>query len=189
MNKLLFWGLVILISLSACDNASLTPAPTVDPPLESLSYDGPNENAPEFDPGTYEGAVRFPSNIISAFEGQRLEKVQYYMAAKPSSVTIKVYLKSDDNIPDSLVYSAAVTSEVTANSWNEHTLSNPLTLDRNDLWVSVKFSHVDTLRSLGCDEGPAASNGDWVLLGGGWTTLRNAGPNINWNIRAIIGPS
>jgi len=180
----------VSVLLVSCDNAGLTPAPTIEEPLVGLNYDGDNEDAPEFQAGTYEGAVRFPSSIISAFEGNSLVRVQYYVASKPSSMTIKIYLKTNGDAPDTEIYSAVVTNDTQANSWNEHTLTTPITIGRDDMWISVKFTQSDALRSLGCDPGPAVTNGDWVLLNNGWQPLNRASEvNINWNIRAVIDPS
>jgi len=69
-----------------------------------------------------------------------------------------------------------------------------LILSGNDLWISIEAAHIQTIRSVGCDTGPAVSNGDWIYASavGEWQTFRdyttNTGNpvNINWNIRGIV---
>ncbi|MCI4668856.1 MAG: hypothetical protein MRZ79_12035 [Bacteroidia bacterium] len=188
--------LILAISISvllvSCGDGGLTPGPEVEAPFEALNYDGSNQDAPEFE-GTQDlaGAVMFPSNIISAFEGNKLAKVQYYIKEKPSSANIKIYSSTSNGGPGNLIYSASISGEIAADSWNEHELTNTVTLTRDDLWISIEFSHVNTQRTLGCDEGPAVSNGDWLLIDGQWEILSQFAPtvNINWNIRAVIDPS
>lgn len=193
MQKL-FLATAILIStiLVSCEGTGLTTAPEVEPPLEVLNYDGANQDAPEFEGSTdIEGAVLFPSTLISAFEGGKLTRIQYYIKQKPSSANLKIYEKTTSSgAPDKLIYTAALSSEITADSWNEHEISAPITISREDIWISIGFNHVNTQRTLGCDRGPAVSNGDWLLLDGIWEPLSSVVPsiNINWNIRAVIDP-
>lgn len=186
----LAFAAIIPILLYSCEENGLTTAPEVEAPLEVLNYDGANQDAPEFEGGIdVEGAVRFPSSLISAFEGDEIVRVQYYIQAKPTSATLKIYAKTENNEPGELIYSAAISGEITANSWNEHTLTSPIIITRDDVWISIKFSSVNQQRTLGCDQGPAVSDGDWVLQNGVWEILSSATPiNINWNIRAVINP-
>ena len=69
-------------------------------------------------------------------------------------------------------------------------MTRDIDLTDQDIWVAVQFSHIDQQATLGCDPGPAVEDGDWILNGGGWQTLRglSAEVNINWNIRAILTP-
>ncbi|MEO0468641.1 MAG: hypothetical protein AAF206_03400 [Bacteroidota bacterium] len=186
----LFLSFVLIISLIACDRNNLEPGPQIEPPLVALQYDGPNQTAPSLAGGTYEGSVRFRSNQLANIVDGKLTDVYFYIMEKPQSVSVKIYEGSENTGPRDLVYSAGVTSAVTGNSWNQHTLSNPLNISGEDLWIAVKFSHTNQAQTLGCDPGPNQPNGDWLLdeSDNQWLTFGNraAGASINWNIRAAV---
>lgn len=192
MQKLfLVTSILLSFFLFSCEENGLTEAPEVDPPLEVLNYDGPNQDAPELPSGQdLEGAVLFPASVASAFEGSEMIRVQYYIQEKPSAATLKIYSKSNNGLPGDLVYSAALSSELSANSWNEHFIASPIRIDRDDIWIAIRFNHVVDQRTLGCDQGPAINNGDWIFLDGEWSPLSAiSSVNINWNIRVVIDPS
>jgi hypothetical protein len=184
--------LAALLTLAACDNEAPDNEPTPGPGQEMLNYDGPNADAPQLPGNTYEGAIRLPASRLAAYGGYELAEVYYYLKDQPSSCTVKVYLGTQNGSPDSLIYSAVTTSQAAADAWNRHTLSTPLALGGQDLWIAVKFFHGGTQATLGCDPGPAQADGDWLLdsADGQWRPLVERAPSIsiNWNIRAIIQP-
>ncbi len=191
MNKFFFLCLIMASTfILSCENRNLNPGPEVEAPLVALNYDQDNRDAPAFDGSTYEGAVLFPEDVISAFEGDDLVSIQYFIQDKPESLNLRIYRNSDSGSPEELIYSAALTSSTTANAWNEHQLTSPIRIGREDLWIAIEFFHLERLQVLGCDLGPAEENGDWILIDGEWRVLSQIAPDtdINWNIRAVINP-
>ncbi len=161
-----------------------------------LRYDGNNSSAPLLEPDVYQAAVRFPANLTNPYEGLKLTQVEFYILDEPGSCEIIIYDEGNSSSPGAALYSSGDIS-VDNSSWNTHTLPTPLTLTGNDLWISIEFAHGGTSRTVGCDTGPARTNGDWIFstITGEWQTLRdftvaNAGAaaevSINWNVRGIL---
>ncbi len=176
----LFFGLTTMMSCKKDKN---------DKTVE-LRYDTANIDAPLLPGASYEGAVRFPVTLVDQNAGALLTKVDFYIKNVPNSTEVKIYRGSvSGTAPDELVYSSVVTGNVSANSWNTHTLGTPLAVNGDDLWVSIAFSHAGDLQALGCDAGPAVANGDLILdpAQGFWRGLSSYTPvSINWNIRATV---
>lgn len=156
-----------------------------------LSYDlGPNA-APIFEAGTHMAGARFTSTLTSNFAGQKLDRVDFFLVNTPSNTSIKIYDEGTADTPGPLLYEADVTSTVSPDSWNIHTLTDDVEITDRDLWIAVEFSHTDTRNTIGCDIGPANNNGDRVLIGGqtDWSTFRtftSSAVDINWNIRGFV---
>jgi len=176
--------LVICLSFSCNDDETVTND-------SELSYDqGPN-SAPIFGAGVHLAAARFPSPLTEGFSGQNLDRIDFYLVRTPSNTKIRVYDEDTPTNPGTLLYEADVTSTVSPDSWNSHTLTEDLEISGRDLWIAIEFTHSDERNTIGCDIGPAQSNGDWVLEGNQveWQTFRdftNNAVDINWNIRGII---
>ncbi|MEL7529976.1 MAG: hypothetical protein AAFN10_01645 [Bacteroidota bacterium] len=184
---------LILASLAACEGNGIDPAPTIEAPFVSLNHDGAVETAPNLPGGEYEAAARFNADEMVDFKDGKLVDVYFYIFNRPASATVKIYKGSNFDGPESLVYSAAVSSSIEANSWNQHTLSTPVVIEDDDYWIAVKFGMTNTAQIIGCDEGPAHPDGDWLYrtLEANWLTFRNVTSqeaNINWNIRGVIEP-
>lgn len=156
-----------------------------------LSYDGDNFSAPALPTGTFDAGVRFPRNIVDNFIGQNLQEVDFYIQDKPAGCEIVIYGEGSGTTPGSVVYTQDVIDEVSSNTWNTHVLNTPVEIKNEDIWIAVRVIHNSETRSIGCDEGPANTNGDWMLGEGesSWKTYRdlsNQQVNINWNIRGVL---
>ena len=187
-NFTLFLLVLSLFAFAACTGNG----PDVDPEFTVLNYDDGNQDAPELPAGTYEGGARFLSNLMTDFTGDQLIEVQYYLKNVPKSGEIRIYSGSRNSGPRDLLYIENVTIGREEDSWNIHTLTDPITLNGDDLWIVYRFSHDQNLRVLGCDPGPASENGDWLWdsFDGLWRPLgQRSSLSINWNIRAVIDPS
>ena len=183
IRRYFYFALVLVFGLSSCNNDNNDP--------DLLNYDTDNITAPEFLPGDYEMAARFPASITDRYVGQFLEEVQVYFLNRPARAEIIVYGEGDFETPGDVLYSAVVTSAMRSNQWNTHTLTIPVEIPATDLWLSVKVRHLEAEGSVGCDIGPANVNGDLLLSDGSnqWSTLRdftNNAININWNIRGVL---
>lgn len=195
MNKFLILLLSIAVLATGCKDDD---EPTVD---DVLKYDGDNNNAPFFDVGTYEGAVRFTAADIAPFEGRVLEEIEFYMhESLPDECHIKVYEGGSNSTPETLVYEADITANIGTNLWISHILTEPITLKNDEYWIAVRVQHNTLMRSFGCDAGPADANGQWLWSSADndWISFsdRNDGnPNapasaydVNWNIRGHLTP-
>jgi len=155
-----------------------------------LNHDGSNFNAPELPANTYESAALFPSSFTGNDADNELYAIQYYIRSTPSSAELRVY-RGGSSEPDSLIYSANVLTQIINESWNSHTIPEPIILDGENIWITFRYTQLSVQRTLGCDEGPATANGDWLFdsADGFWTPLStrtNSTININWNLRGLV---
>lgn len=176
--------LMAILILPACSDDDNNPAPSGD---GILSYDGPNSTGPNLDPGVYQAAAMFPSSLTVPLIGKNLTKVSWFMGNRPARVLVKVYGEGSNAQPGVKLYEADVTNTVASVAWTTHTLTSPIEITGDDIWVSIEFEHSTTMQSMGCDDGPAQNNGDWLFQSSDaqWLTFRDrTNENINWNIRA-----
>ena len=149
-------------------------------------YDGSNNTAPNLDPGEHEAATRFTANMLADFKGQHIKEIEYFMAFPPAATQIKIYSSNGGNVPTNLLYTANVSNGITETSWNTHTVTRDIIIGEEDIWVSVALSHDIRMQSIGCDSGPANSDGNWLFqsVDGEWKTYQaRTNESINWNIR------
>lgn len=185
--------LSISIFLFACGGEQISPEPVIEAPLIALNYDSANEDAPSLvGATTYEGAIRIPKDDLGTAVNGTITEVHFYIQELPQSASLKIYSGSTGDTPTTQLYSAVISSEIEANTWNTHTLRQSVSVPDEDLWISVTFAHTLDQRTLGCDVGPANPNGDWLYSNatGQWTRLNSLSPaiSINWNIRAAVMP-
>lgn len=181
-----------LMLLQACNtDEEVGPGPLIDPDLVVLHYDGDNQDAPFLPANTYEAAIRFAPSRLSPLAGSSLKEVHFFLQQLPKSLELRIYTSLGGIRPDSLVYSADIPNGLQANTWNRHILTTALPIPQKDLWVAVKFEQEVDARVLGCDIGPAVTNGDWLWDSSDnqWLPLSQRSPiNINWNLRAAVEP-
>ncbi len=195
MNKFLILILSVFVLAVGCkddDDAGL---------VDVLKYDGDNNNAPFFDSGEFEAAVRFTASDIAPHEGRVLEEIEFYMhESLPEECHIKIYEGTSNNAPANLIYEKDITANIATNFWVSHVLTESVTLSNSEYWFAVRVKHNSLIRSFGCDAGPADSNGQWLWSSDDniWETFSNrndGNPNapasafdVNWNIRAHLSP-
>lgn len=159
----------------------------------TLNHDGANANAPDL-PGQriFESATRFPGTQMANYVGDELIEIEFFIRDIPATCELFVYTSNGGNIPTTEVYSSGnIANSINSGTFNTHVLSEPLVLDAEDLWLGVRYTQNGSQRTLGCDDGPAVVNGDWLYdsTDGNWTPLvqrTGGGININWNIRGVI---
>jgi len=161
-----------------------------------LRYDGDNDNAPEL-PGqqTFESAVRFPATQIANYIGDELIEIDFYIDRIPASCELFVRTSNGGSEPTTVLYSSGnIVSTLNSETFNTHVLSTPLVLEAVDIWLGVRYIQNGNQRTVGCDTGPAVTNGDWLYDSADqeWTPLvvrTDFLPNpidINWNIRGVV---
>ncbi len=167
--------------------------PPTDPPptptSQLLYYGGNQQNAPTLDGGIYEAAARFTTAKIGNLAGKTIKEIHYFIATVPGTTKVKLYGPLDATTPGDLLYSADVTYATESNKWNVHTLTQPITLKDEDIWLSIEFEQSGSQATVGCDPGPALINGDWLLSSwdGQWKPFnKRTGISINWTIRLNV---
>jgi len=156
-----------------------------------LSYDAANDNAPVLLAGVHTAAARFTPAQTNSLDGQFLERIDFYLQEYPDQCTVLVFDEGTNNSPGALLYSADVTFVTENFDWNTHILTTPIQITGDDIWLAIEVEHVDDYPSIGCDPGPANSNGDWMYSSSDsqWRTFRDRTGNaasINWNIRGYV---
>ena len=186
MKKLLpFLMLSFLVAFVACDKDDDRDSSLL------LSYDGSNANAPDLPAGNYVFGVRFPPNETEVFKDSMLTEIRFYVKNPPRNLYARVYGPGSNQSPGDILYeSTALTALVESESWYTHTLTEPLLITGEELWLGISFSHDSNLRSIGCDSGPAVANGDFIFDQSlnTWSKFSDETPeSVNWNIRGKIG--
>lgn len=193
--RLILMGMIPLVMLlAACDNENLTPGPELGEGLQYLNYDDDNLSAPELPGGNfYEAAMRVSAAEMAAYKGDNLVAVSYFISQAPQTASVRIYQGGDDEGPGQLLYEADITGDLRSNQWLTHELTQSLVMPESEFWIAVRFSHNDAQRTLGCDPGPAETNGDWLFdsTDNGWIPLSertNGEISINWNVRGVVQP-
>ena len=172
--------LFILVAVSSCDDSD-----DMQIPVRLLHYDGLNGSAPILNAGTNHVGVMFTADHVAQYNQGDLLEIRFFMANVPESCQLDIYQGSADNHnPGTKIYSADLTSEIRASTWNRHVLDQALTIDSEDLWITLTLEHPVSLGSIGCDLGPQVNNGALILNGPQTSWVAYPFANINWNIRA-----
>ncbi len=186
MKNYLFLLLALPLFFTACsdDEVSISEENT-------LNYDGANFSAPQLPADDYETAARFSIADINNTEGDTLTMIEVYFQDVPIQPNVVVYGAGENGRPGAELYRADIGTVAQPNSWTRHSLTTPLPVGSEEIWLAVTMTHQGTWRSVGCDEGPADENGDLMFVNSEntWTTLReftNGQTSINWNIRGIL---
>ena len=172
--------LLILIPLLSCEDSD-----DLDDSVAFLNYDGGNESAPILEAGTNYVAVKFMENQVAQYNQGRLSEIQFFIANVPEFCQLDIYQGSaNNNMPGTNIHSIDLSSEIAGPAWNRYVLAQPLTIDTEDLWITITLDHPTPLGSIGCDAGPQVTNGALVLNASETSYVSYPFANINWNIRA-----
>lgn len=183
LKHLLIFALGAMTFLSCGDDESPIPSDRT-----VLNYDGPNFAAPSLGAGLHEFAARFTNVLLRNVEGRSIEQVSFYLYNVPSQVYINISNDLTPTQPGNILNTQLVTN-LQANSWNTVTLNEPFLLDGTPVWIGLEVTLNSRMQTIGCDEGPANPNGDWLYMESdlAWDTFRNWNQeSVNWNIRAVI---
>jgi hypothetical protein len=176
-------------------HASADPTPNPGPPnpgsdaTAQLHYDGDNGSAIGWNtvPVTVTVAARFPNNLTLPWAGLDITSVELYvndLNAGSNAMKIQIYGMGNTYEPGDLLYEQDFTPG--GANWETVTLTTPVPVTGEDLWVGYKFTQTDAgIFIPGCDAGPADPNGDFLSTGVGWSHLAPT-LDYNWNIRANL---
>jgi len=177
--------LAVLLAFSACDDDD--DGFQFDPEL--MHFDGANANAPLLPPGDVEVAAQFGKDAMNFYQGKRIDGIQFFIIGVPEVSRMLLYGKGNGDQPGPIIYQQDITEELDPNGWNYITLTQPIDMPSEELWISLQLPNVGNIQVIGCDAGPAQEGGDWMYeqSDGEWRTFRErSGDNINWNIRASV---
>lgn len=174
----------LLLTLASCsDDDPQTDGDTV------LNYDGANATAPILASGFYEFAARFTNRELSPHVGKTITEVSFYLYEIPDLLTLTLSPDNTIDEPAEILYSEDIRN-ATRNSWNTVVLQTPFPIDGTPLWIGIQVELAEAIQTVGCDAGPANSNGDWLYSNNPptWSTYRarTTTESVNWNIRATI---
>lgn len=196
MKNPLFFLLMLALFVGACkDDDDNQDEPIFSNAQDIINHDGVNFSAPVLPPGQYEMSAFFPGSSLTQYQGKFLRDVAVYLTNVPAATQIVIYGTGQNGAPGDVLYEANVGGAMVPDSWNAHRLSSAIEITGEDLWLTIYVDHRtdsnDSFGSVGCDAGPANTNGDKIFdfAGGSWTTFRDYSSgesDINWNIRGNI---
>jgi phenolic acid decarboxylase len=176
-------------------NAALDPTPTpggAAPATDAsaqLHYDADNASAVGWNspPITVTVAARFPNSMTLPYAGMDLTAVEVFvndLNASGNLMKVKIFGMGNTYEPGTLLYEQSFTP--IGASWETITLTTPVKITGEDLWVGYQFTQTDaSIYIAGTDGGPADPNGDFLSTGVGWSHLSSS-IDANWNIRADL---
>ena len=180
---------VLLASLTFCFASCSEDKLPEGPDDFTLRYDSPNVTSPNLPSGQYQLAALYPAAVTTPLSGQSITEIAFFLFELPNTCEIRIYGSGTPNEPGAPIYSANILNDIRKDRWNYHTLSTPVPLDGEDIWVAIRFSHTSDQQTIGCDAGPRNINGDWSFFSADnqWQTFRaRTGADVNWNIRCKI---
>jgi hypothetical protein len=155
----------------------------MDPPEETLHYDGANDDALGLTHGgTFYCAARFTPTLACT-----LKAILFYHADPSHDAAVYVYGPGNDSVPGAILDSAAYSGASTG--WLRVNLTTPVALAPDlDFWTSVRCVHDSDFYPMGIDAGPLQHKrgGFFSANGTSWIELTRLGLDVNANIRAII---
>ncbi|MCL2289832.1 MAG: T9SS type A sorting domain-containing protein [Bacteroidetes bacterium] len=120
-----------------------------------------------------EVAAKYPTSVYCDKMGTYITKVAYFMyqPVTNNTLTARVYGSGSYNSPGEVLAQATITNAMSGN-WNEITLSTPVLLDGQDIWVAFEFTQPVGGFPISYDEGDAIENSNWTRSdGGGWRQM------------------
>jgi len=160
------------------------PAPPTDD--VTLTWAGPNSSSVGLlAPNDWEAAAKFPASIVNPHAGMELTTVRVFVndPDPADDMAIKVYGMNLDYLPGELLAEQAFTPLML--DWNVITLTTPIPVTGEDLWIACYVNQTTLTHPIGTDGGPAVYNGDWISTGPGWGHLY-PGIDANWNIEGVL---
>jgi hypothetical protein len=180
---LLLLGLSILTVFACSDDQEVSG-------VDVLNYDGENSASPNLPPGEFGFAARFPSLITRNAEGRTIKSISFYLYERPESLVLRMANDETSRLPGTPFYSQDLSGGLAEFGWNTIDLDQAVTIDGQSLWVILEFTiSGGPSQVIGCDQGPANANGDWLYdeADGNWERFEvRLGESVNWNIRVLL---
>jgi hypothetical protein len=181
-------------SFSTANNQNNSQSQFVAPDAATIVRydDGINDNSIGLTSGgTFEVSARFRPDQLGTLAGQSVTQVEIFINDGVTDVVVKIYGAGTPTVPGPVLYSES--HPVIQLSWNLITLTTPVPVDGNDLWVGYEVTHGAGTFPCGLDETPPLDvDGDWIYsaaIGPDWQHLGALGLPGDWNIAAYVEPT
>ena len=194
------WNVDNIHIYRTCDNPTDLTADPVDPTTIVLNWEGPaGSNLDEwihYDDGTnydaigtggaveFDCAARWEPSQLAAYEGASVTEIAFFPNEAAASYNVRVWIGAG---AANLVLDQPVANPLIG-QWNYVALNTPVPIDiTNELWVGY-YVNAQTGYPAGCDDGPAIDGYGNMMNFGGWQTLIQINPELdyNWNIQAHV---
>ena len=132
----------------------------------------------------FDAAVRWNPSMLSEYNGSEIEQVAFFPDESQAEYSIRVWVGQNAN---NLVVDQLVDNPIIG-QWNYINLTTSLMIDiTQDLWVGYHVN-AQTGYPAGVDSGPAIDGFGNMMNFGGWQTLLEINPELdyNWNIKVFV---
>jgi len=132
----------------------------------------------------FDVAARWEPSQLAAYEGASVTEVAFFPAEAAATYNIRIWTGAG---AANLVLDQPVSSPAIG-QWNYVVLNTPVMIDvTNELWVGY-YVNAQTGFPAGCDDGPAIDGYGNMMNFGGWQTLLQINPELdyNWNLQAHV---
>jgi hypothetical protein len=132
----------------------------------------------------FDAAARWEPSQLAEFEGASVTEVAFFPAEAAATYHVRVWTGAG---AANLVVDQVVSNPLIS-QWNYITLDTPVPIDiSQELWVGY-YVNTTTGYPAGCDAGPAIDGYGNMMNFGGWQTLLQINPDLdyNWNIQAHV---
>jgi hypothetical protein len=129
-------------------------------------------------------AARWEPLQLAEFEGASVTQISFFPAEEQTIYRVRVWIGAGaaNLVADQEVISPFI------GQWNTVTLDTPVPIDiSKELWIGYQFN-AENGYPAGVDDGPAIDGYGNMMNFGGWQTLLEINPDLdyNWNIWAFI---
>jgi hypothetical protein len=129
-------------------------------------------------------AVRFQNDQTSMHVGQEIESIDIYINDLPvGDITVYIWSKGGFINPGATTVLAEKTVTPVAHSWNTVTLTTPVQVTGDEIWVGFKFTTPAGGNTLGIDGASVIPATNYLKIDDVWSEFTNGG---NFNIRANV---
>ncbi|MEM0992332.1 MAG: hypothetical protein AAF847_07905 [Bacteroidota bacterium] len=155
-----------------------------------LSYDGEPFSAPLLPPGTHTFAVRFGAEELRDYIGKSIKEVTFFAGGQPEATRVILYGEGTASEPGTTELGSRTVNNLAIQDWTDVSFaSSQIEITEEDIWVAVEVVHAESQQSVGCDQGPNQTDGDWLFRADdpGWKSFSATTPeSVNWNIRVVV---
>jgi hypothetical protein len=135
----------------------------------------------------FDVAARWEPAQLVNYDGTAVTQVAFFPAEAAATYKVRVWTGGNISGPANMVVDQTVSNPVIG-SWNYVTLTTPVPIDiTQELWVGY-YINTTTGYPAGCDDGPRVDGYGNMMNFGGWQTLYQINPELdyNWNIQAYV---
>ncbi len=132
----------------------------------------------------FDAAARWTPSQLTQYSGAFVDRVAFFPTEPSGEYRIRIWIGAGaaNMVTDQLVENPII------GQWNEIALNYPVDVDiTQELWVGY-YVNAEAGYPAGVDNGPAIDGYGNMMNFGGWQTLLeiNPGLNFNWNIKAFF---